>query len=234
MSNVWIKIHRESLDHWLYRTNKPLTRREAWENILLLVNCENENILVGCQLHECKIGQSLNSLDTWAKNFNWTIQQVRTFFSLLQKNGMINIEGLQKTTRLTVLNYDSYVLRVTDKQHAKQHANNTQNNKEKAIKDINNNTATRIENSKQKLYSEMSAYINTYSKDILNSFYSYWTEPNKSGSQMRFELEKTWDLKRRLEYWARNDKEFIKTEKKSLGQEMVDSFTQSRRLLGLI
>lgn len=37
--------------------------------------------------------------------------------------------------------------------------------------------------------------------DILQEFFEYWTEPNKSGSKMRFELERTWDLNRRLKRW---------------------------------
>ena len=34
------------------------------------------------------------------------------------------------------------------------------------------------------------------------AFIDYWTEANKSGTKMRFELEKTWDLKRRLSRWV--------------------------------
>ena len=32
-------------------------------------------------------------------------------------------------------------------------------------------------------------------------FISYWTEPNKSGSQQRWELERTFEIKRRLLTW---------------------------------
>lgn len=39
--------------------------------------------------------------------------------------------------------------------------------------------------------------------DLLEEFYFYWTEPNKSGTKMRFELEKTWDLSRRLRRWEK-------------------------------
>ena len=39
--------------------------------------------------------------------------------------------------------------------------------------------------------------------DLLEEFYFYWTEPNKSGTKMRFELEKTWDLNRRLRRWEK-------------------------------
>lgn len=41
--------------------------------------------------------------------------------------------------------------------------------------------------------------------DMRSEFADYWTEPNKSRTKMRFELEKTWDLKRRLQRWQMNN-----------------------------
>ncbi len=35
-------------------------------------------------------------------------------------------------------------------------------------------------------------------------FIDYWTEYNKSKTKMRFELERTWDTKRRLKTWTKN------------------------------
>lgn len=40
-----------------------------------------------------------------------------------------------------------------------------------------------------------------FSYELRKEFVEYWTEPNKSGSKMKFELEKTWDLNRRLNRW---------------------------------
>ena len=39
---------------------------------------------------------------------------------------------------------------------------------------------------------------------MIEEFAGYWTEPNKSQSKMRYELERTWDLSRRLKRWASN------------------------------
>lgn len=55
---------------------------------------------------------------------------------------------------------------------------------------------------------EILTYINTYPKEMLKNFFDYWSEPNKSKSKMRFEMQNTWDLKRRLATWAKNDKGF--------------------------
>lgn len=106
--NGWVKLHRQSLDHWLYNESRPHTRREAWEDMLLLANHEDNKVMIHGELIECKTGQSVMSLKNWAKQFKWTIQQVRTFFDILKKDEMINTEGLRKTTRITICNYAYY------------------------------------------------------------------------------------------------------------------------------
>ena len=114
----WIKLHRSCLDHWLYTEYRPLTRREAWETILLTVNYEASKTLIKGQIYECNAGQSLLSLENWAKKFVWSVQQVRTFFKLLEADSMIKTEGLQYTTRLTICNWGEYQGVETDRQHA--------------------------------------------------------------------------------------------------------------------
>ena len=47
-------------------------------------------------------------------------------------------------------------------------------------------------------------FADEYDAELLEDFEEYWTEPNKSGTKMRFELEKTWSLSRRLKKWKRN------------------------------
>ena len=63
---------------------------------------------------------------------------------------------------------------------------------------------------KLKFSDSLKTFINLYPRETLNDFYKYWTEPNKSNTKFRQELEKTWDTKRRLENWTRNDKNFKK------------------------
>ena len=71
---------------------------------------------------------------------------------------------------------------------------------------INNN----IEERKLKFATTLQPYLQTYGKSFLNDFYKYWTEPNKSNSKFKMELEKTWSLERRFETWAKNEKNFNK------------------------
>tara|TARA_R100000654_G_scaffold1062_3_gene4017 strand:+ start:230 stop:991 length:762 start_codon:yes stop_codon:yes gene_type:complete len=43
-----------------------------------------------------------------------------------------------------------------------------------------------------------------FDKEDLENFFLYWSELNKSGSKMRFELERTWSLTLRLKRWVNN------------------------------
>ncbi len=44
----------------------------------------------------------------------------------------------------------------------------------------------------------------------LTKFISYWTEPTKSGKKVRWQLQPTFEIKRRLSTWFRNIQEFNK------------------------
>ena len=53
-------------------------------------------------------------------------------------------------------------------------------------------------------------FKNKYSIDLLKNFFQYWTEPNLSKTKMLFELQKTFDIERRLSTWASRQKDFNK------------------------
>ena len=63
----------------------------------------------------------------------------------------------------------------------------------------------RLEIRRIKFINELNKEFHTkYTKELRKAFFEYWTEPNKSKTKMRFELEKTWDTGRRLSRWANN------------------------------
>lgn len=48
-----------------------------------------------------------------------------------------------------------------------------------------------------------------YTRLLLDNFIDYWTEPNRSKApKMRYELQKTWDTKRRLNTWASRTRDY--------------------------
>ena len=104
----WISIHRGLQDNWLWKDEREFSRLEAWLDILLNVNHTPKKVLIKNTLIEVGRGESLRSLDTWGKRWNWNKSRVRRFFNLLQKDSMIVTKNVRVTTLLTVCKYDSY------------------------------------------------------------------------------------------------------------------------------
>ncbi len=44
-----------------------------------------------------------------------------------------------------------------------------------------------------------------YDLEMLEEFILYWTEPNKTKTKLKYQLEATWDMGRRLKRWANNN-----------------------------
>ena len=55
---------------------------------------------------------------------------------------------------------------------------------------------------------ELEAFEGFYGVEMINAFFDYWTEPNKSKTKMGFEMQTKWDLKRRLRSWKNNEAKF--------------------------
>jgi hypothetical protein len=47
-----------------------------------------------------------------------------------------------------------------------------------------------------------------YGKEMVRKFFDYWSELNKSQTKMRWELEKTFEISKRLSTWSSRDKTF--------------------------
>lgn len=77
----------------------------------------------------------------------------------------------------------------------------------------------RIENNFRYSAIEHSA---TYPREMIDAFCEYWLEKNKSGTKFRFQLEKTWDMTKRLARWAKNDSKFGSTKQQQRGTTLQE------------
>ena len=90
-------------------------------------------------------------------------------------------------------------------------------NKNKEIR-ITNNT---ISNRRNDFVFEVLSF--DYDESILNGFIDYWTEPNKSNTKMKFELNKTWKTELRLKTWAANQKKWDKPKSNPKSMSKLDA-----------
>ena len=188
----FICIHRQLQEHWLWNDANKL---KWWLDILLTVNSAKKDVPIGNEIFVCDRGQSIKSLQTWATRWGVSKDTARNFLNLLKKDNMILHENIGKSTRITVCNYDTYNCLVHDKQTTARRKTNTNNSI--LSKDS-------IDNRKLVFKKELEPYLPIYGKDLLNSFFIYWTEKNTEQTKMKFEMQKTWELNLRLKKWKAN------------------------------
>ena len=72
-----------------------------------------------------------------------------------------------------------------------------------------------------------------YDKNILNSFVDYWTEPNKSKTKMKFELQETWSTNLRLKTWVKNQKKWDAPKTKTMSKldAQINAWQEAKKLL---
>lgn len=64
------------------------------------------------------------------------------------------------------------------------------------------NKKMNINTREQNFKIEISQYETEYGNKTIEEFYNYWTEKNGTRTKMLFEMQKTWDTKKRLARWS--------------------------------
>lgn len=84
-----------------------------------------------------------------------------------------------------------------------------------------------IEERKATLIDKLKPYVEVYGKDMLNDFFNYWTEKNENGKKMRYEMERIFDIEKRLLTWFKREKTFKQSHKKNI--EDYDFLTRFKK-----
>jgi len=109
MDSGFITLHRKIKEHWVFKDPKHF---HAFVTMLLEVRWKDteERVLIKGELMTCGRGQSLKSAAGWAKCFggDWTPRKVRNFFQTLVQDEIIILQTSNKTSHLTICNYETY------------------------------------------------------------------------------------------------------------------------------
>jgi DnaD/phage-associated family protein len=128
MAYGWISIHRKIQDNKIWE-DKPFSRGQAWIDLLLLANHEDNKIIFNGSLVEIKRGEKITSLRKLSERWGWSITKVKKFLNLLSDENMISYKSDNKKTTYSIVNYDVY-----------QDNENTKSNTEVTQKEIKNKT----------------------------------------------------------------------------------------------
>jgi len=134
----WIKLYRQIESHWIWNNSNYL---RAWLWMILRANHKENKVLISNNLHIINRGEFITSISKMSEATNMSIQNVRTFLSLLESDSMINKESTSKLTKIYICNYDTYNShQQTDENNLtnRQQTNNTQLTTDKKEKKDNN------------------------------------------------------------------------------------------------
>lgn len=243
--DYYIPISRRLFEHHLWCEERIFSRFEAWLDILQSARFEDTKQLIGNRLIEVKRGQMLVSLRYLAARWQWSTKKVGTFLELLIQDGMIVKETPKETgqTVITICNYDKYNALTPKEETPRKQEGNTletpwkqQGNKikkDKKEKKVEESTAGAVDKKtaamaatlerKNTFYQSLVPYVGSYPKEMIRAFFNYWSEQNKSGTRMRYELEKTWELPKRLATWAARER---MPAKPAAGMVLTDNSTE--------
>jgi hypothetical protein len=106
----YVRLYRKLLNSAVWTSTEPHNERSAWVHILLSVRWGTEptTTMVNGRIMEVRRGESVKSLDTWARELGWNKSKVRRYFNKLKKLNQIDTQNEHKTTRLTICNFDTY------------------------------------------------------------------------------------------------------------------------------
>ena len=156
----------------------------------------------------------------FADLYGVTKNTVSLWVSQLNKLGFVSIELIKKgeqitERRLCIIKNDA--------------TPNIINNELNTIKI--NTTSNNISNRKEKFIEDV-LKIET-DQNIIKNFILYWTEENKSNTKMRFEIERTWNLKSRIERWQRSQWQ-IKTKNTSKIKSSMNVYSKAKEMMNKI
>ena len=186
------------------RTFLAFLRRE---NMITLSKDQGMNVITLVKYNEYNGSESDTACDTSNDTMSGT--------NIIQEINNLRMQVTQLMTQVATQQVTHPA-----KEPEKRHTGDTKQIKEKnIIKETTTNVVAKKDaakaatlSRKESFYQSLVPYVGQYPKEMIRAFFDYWSELNKSETKMRYELEKTWELPRRLATWASREKVPSKTD----------------------
>jgi len=207
MSEGWISLNRTIRDHWLYE-KRILSKFEAWVEMLMMANHQDNKFLLGNDLINLKRGQFVTSELKLMDRWGWSKTKVRNFLKILEEDNMIIKKSDKKKTTLTICNYSLYQDKRTTERPQRDHKKTT----EKPQEDTNNNENNDNNDNKKRFvpptFEEVSNYCIERNNSVdIEKFINFY---ESKGWMVGKNKMKSW--KASVRTWESKDKQQVKGE----------------------
>lgn len=202
--------------------NKQLSKRVGIQAAILLADLigKEQYFIDNGMLNN---GWFFNTSDNILKDTTLTRFQQNKAITLLKEIKFLDckLKGIPATLHFKILEDNIYkYFKTSIKETLKLDDKKLKTNKTKLITNKNKDISIREQNFSEEVF------FSNLSTEVCKEFVDYWTETNKSGTKMKFELQKTFCIKRRLARWTKNDKKWNTNTSKLDSQ--IDSYHSAR------
>jgi hypothetical protein len=105
LNKGYVLVPKHLLNYRFNQKDESFSYLEAFLMLITNVNFEDRDVTIKGETFVCKRGESVLSVASWAKMFNWTTGKTRWFFDRMEKENLI---------RSTLLNYKLKSIAVVD------------------------------------------------------------------------------------------------------------------------
>ena len=130
----WIKLHRKIAENPIWQ-DKPFSRGQAWVDLLIMANHDDNEFLFDGKLVEVEKGSLITSELKLMNRWGWSKSKLRYFLFTLESQQMIVKNTDRKKTTITICKYCDYQISETTEKPLKDHRKTT----ERPLKDTNKN-----------------------------------------------------------------------------------------------
>lgn len=204
----YLTISRRLFDHEFFTERREYSKFEAWLDLIQVCAFENDQSkIIKGKVIKWGRGQTIASVRYLQERWNWkSIDKVACYLRLLRSQQMIIIDNEQGIGRITLCKYDDYNQVPYTKPDRGQTVTRQQPDK---IKEYNKVNKEKEREARAKVfYDTLVPFVKQYGKEMLREFYNYWSEWNRSMTKMKWELQETWEVSKRLSTWAKRDDNF--------------------------
>lgn len=204
----FITVSRRLFEHELFTEKREYSRFEAWLDLIQLCAYEDDNSsIIKGKVIKWGRGQVVASVRYLQQRWYWkSVDKVFSFLELLRSQNMIRTDKEQGIGRITLCKYDDYNQRPNTKRTLLGTPTEHRPNK---IKEYNKEELKKErEERARNFYDSLLPHLEKYGKQLLREFYNYWSEWSDRKNKMKWELEDTWEVSKRLVTWSSREDKF--------------------------
>ena len=213
----WVSIHKQIRNHWIWEDPRYL---QAWMDMLMMANYNEVKKPYKGTIVLIKRGEFPASFRALALRWGWSKNTVIKFINRLKADTMVDTHTDYGFTLVKIVNYDKYQSQAdtvvdtvggTVSGTVSGTPGGTTIIKDNKINKRNNSgVAKNSTPTLKERFAIFSEKVNKVGKEKglpkqeIDKFIDHWGASNEGGRKMRWEMEKVFDLSRRMNTWKSN------------------------------